>query len=74
MYNLHKLVRLTDAAPEPVVLASQMMCTVEKYIKLASVIRKQTLNFFCNSVVVQVFLISKYLIPLKTQRRLIYLH
>lgn len=75
MYNLlHKLVRLIDAAPEPVVLTSQMMCTVERYIKLASVTGKQTLSFFCNSVVVRVSRILKYPIPLKIQRELIYSH
>ena len=70
---LHKLVHLTDAAPEPVVLAFQMMCIIEKYIKLDSATEKQTLNFFCNSVVVRVSLISKCLIPsLKAQRELIF--
>lgn len=44
--------RLADAALVPVVLASQMMCTVEKYIKLVSAIENQTLNFFYNSVMV----------------------
>jgi len=49
---LHKLERLTDAVPEPVVLAFQMMYTVERYIKLTSVTGKQTLNFFYNFVMV----------------------
>lgn len=73
MYNLlRKLVRLTDVALEPVVLVFRMMCTVERYIKLASVIETQTLNFFCNFVVVQVSLISKYPVPLKAQKELIF--
>lgn len=69
---LRKLVHSTDVAPEPVVLTSRMMCIVERYIKLISVTGNQTLNFFCNSVVVQVSPISKCLIPLKTQRGLIF--
>lgn len=70
---LHKLVHLTDAVPEPVVLAFQMMCIIEKYIKLDSVIENQTLSFFCNFVVVRVSLILKCLIPsLKAQRELIF--
>lgn len=70
---LHKLVRLTDVALEPVALTSRMMCIVERYIKLASVTGNQTLNFFCNSVVVRVSPISKCLIPFKTQKGLIFI-
>jgi len=60
-------VHLIDAAPEPIVLASQMMYTVEKNKDPTFLTRKQILNFFCIFVMVPVPLILKYQVPLKKQ-------